>query len=129
MTVYLTPEQVVDLHDEAITAFGDTPGLRDAGALASALAQPAMEAFGVELYPSLTEKAAAYLFFLARNHAFVDGNKRAAYAATYVFLLLNGAELAGPDDAVFNLMLRTAQGQLADPRAVADELQPLLTPA
>jgi death-on-curing protein len=129
MTVYLTPEQVVDLHDEAITAFGGTPGLRDVGALASALAQPAMEAFGVELYPSLTEKAAASLFFLARNHAFVDGNKRAAYAAAYVSLLLNGSELSGPDDAVFNLILRTAQGHLAGPRAVADELRPLLTPA
>lgn len=129
MTVYLTPEQVADLHDEALAVFGGTLGLRDAGALASALAQPAMEAFGVELYPSPTEKAAAYLFFLARNHAFVDGSKRAAYAAAAVFLLLNGLELSGQDDAVFNLILRTAQGQLADPRAVADELRPLLTPA
>ncbi|GMA17140.1 type II toxin-antitoxin system death-on-curing family toxin (plasmid) [Deinococcus metallilatus] len=127
MTVYLTPEQVLELHGEAIAAFGGTSGIRDTGALASALAQPAMEAFGVELYPSLTEKAAAYLFFLARNHAFVDGNKRTAYAAAYVFLLLNGAELTGPDDAVFDLVLRTAQGQLPDPRAVADGLGPLVT--
>lgn len=127
MTVYLTSEQVVNLHDEAIAAFGGATGVRDTGALASALAQPAMEAFGVELYPSLTEKAAALLFFLARGHAFVDGNKRTAYAATYVFLLLNGAELGGPDDAVFDLVLRTALGESPDPRAVAEELRPLLT--
>jgi death on curing protein len=86
-----------------------------------------MEAFGVELYPSLFEKAAAYLFFLSRNHAFVDGNRRTAYSTTFVFLLLNGAELTGSDDAVFDLVLRTAQGQLSDPRAAAESLQPLIT--
>lgn len=127
MTVYLTPGQVVDLHDEAIAAFGGATGVRDTGAVASALAQPAMEAFGVELYPSLAEKAAALLFFLARGHAFVDGNKRTAYAATYVFLLLNGAELGGPDDAMFDLVLGTAQGQCPNPRAVAQVLQALVT--
>lgn len=127
MTVYLTSEQVVNLHDEAIAAFGGATGVRDTGALASALAQPAMEAFGVELYPSLTEKAAALLFFLARGHAFVDGNKRTAYAATYVFLLLNGAELSGPDDAVFELVLGAAQDRLSDPRQVAEQLRPLVT--
>lgn len=127
MTVYLTPEQVMVLHGQALRRHGGTPGLRDPGALASALAQPAMEALGVELYPSLSEKAAAYLFFLSRNHAFVDGNRRTAYSTTFVFLLLNGAELTGSDDAVFDLVLRTAQGQLSDPRAVAEGLQPLVT--
>lgn len=124
----MTPGQVVDLHDESIAAFGGATGVRDAGTLASALAQPAMEAFGVELYPSLVEKAAALLFFLARGHAFVDGNKRTAYAAIYVFLLLNGAELGGPDDAVFELVLGSAQGRLSDPRQVAEQLRPLVTP-
>ena len=127
MTVYLTPEQVTALHDRALARHGGSPGIRDAGALASALAQPAMEAFGMQLYPSLLEKAAAYLFFLARNHAFVDGNKRTAYAATAVFLLVNGAELNGPDDAVFTLVLDTAQGKHPDPRAIADALRPLLS--
>ncbi|MEF2277202.1 type II toxin-antitoxin system death-on-curing family toxin [Deinococcus sp. YIM 134068] len=126
MTIYLTPEQVTALHDRALSRHGGTPGLRDPGALASALAQPAMEAFGVKLYPSLTEKAAA-LLFLARNHGFIDGNKRTAYAAAYVFLLLNGSELSGPDDAVFELVLRTARGELADPRAVAAALESLVT--
>lgn len=127
MTVYLTPQQVTALHDRALARHGGTPGIRDAGALASALAQPAMEAFGMQLYPSLLEKAAASLFFLARNHAFVDGNKRTAYAAAAVVLLVNGAELSGSDDAVFALVLDTAQGRHPDPRAVADALRPLVT--
>lgn len=124
MTVYLTLEQALELHDDAMEAFGGSPGVRDAGALASALAQPAMEAFGVELYPTLMDKAAAYLFFLARNHAFVDGNKRTSYACAAMFLLLNGAELSGPeqDAGVFDLVLATARGELADPRAVAERL-------
>lgn len=126
MTVYLTPEQVTALHDRALARHGGKFGIRDPGALASALAQPAMEAFGVELYPSLVEKAAALLFFLHRNHTFVDGNKRTAYAATAVFLLVNGTKLNGPDDAVFTLVLDTAQGRHPDPRAVADVLRPLV---
>ena len=126
MTVYLTPGQVAELHDRALARYGGIPGLRDAGALASALAQPAMEAFGTQLYPSLLEKAAVSLFFLARNHAFVDGNERTGYAATTVFLMMNGANLNGPDDAVFTLVLDTAQGKHPDPRAVADALRPLV---
>lgn len=124
MTIYLTLEQALELHDDAMEAFGGSPGIRDSGALASALAQPAMEAFGVELYPTILEKAAAYLFFLARNHAFVDGNKRTAYACAAMFLLLNGVKLSGPgqDEQVFDLVLATARGELADSRAVAERL-------
>ena len=126
MTVYLTPAQVLALHDRALAKYGGRPGVRDAGALASAAAQPAMEAFGVELSPSLPEKAAAYLFFLARNHAFVDGNKRTAYLTMATFLLVNGLELGGPADEVFDLVLETARGEMADVRAVTERLLPLL---
>lgn len=87
-----------------------------------------MEAFGVEMYPTLTEKAAAYLFFLARNHAFVDGNKRTAYACAAMFLLLNDVELSGShqDQKVFDLVLATARGELKDSRAVAERLNVLV---
>lgn len=121
MTVYLT----VDLHDRALLRYGGTTGIRDAGALASALGQPAQEAFETELYPSVNEKAAAYLFFLARNHPFVDGNKRTAYLAAATFLLMNGATFGGTDDEAFELVLRTARGELADVRAVAAMLEKL----
>lgn len=127
MTVYLTLENVIELHDDAIGEYGGTPGLRDAGALESAVVQPAMEAFGVELYPTLIEKAAAYLFFLARNHAFVDGNKRTAYAAAYTFLLMNGAALTGLDDEVFALVLNVAQGHEQDVRMTTTRLASLVT--
>lgn len=127
MITYLAPDDVVELHDDALAEFGGTLGLRDPGALASAVAQAAMEAFGVELYPSVLEKAAAYLFFISRTHAFVDGHKRTAYASASVFLHMNGAVLSGEDDDVFALVLDTAQGRLSDPRAVADRLSHLVT--
>lgn len=128
MIAYLSFDEVIETHDEAIQQFGGSLGLRDAGALTSALAQPAMEAFGVELYPTLLEKAAAYLYFIARNHAFVDGNKRTAYSATYLFLVMSGFGLQATSDEKFNLVLDAAQGKLADVRAVAKQLAPLIYP-
>lgn len=128
MTSYLVFNDVLEIHDDAVQQFGGTLGLRDAGALASALAQPAMEAFGVELYPTLTEKAAAYLYFIARNNAFVDGNKRTAYASAYLFLLMNGLVLRASTDEKFDLVLDAAQGRLPDVRAVAERLEPLISP-
>lgn len=126
MTTYLTEEQVTRLHDRALQKYGGAAGIRDAGALASALAQPSQEAFGAEFYPTLNEKAAAYLFFLARNHPFSDGNKRTAYLAAATFLLMNGVKLRGSDDAVFELVLQTARGELPDVRAVAEAMGRLL---
>lgn len=126
MTTYLTEEQVTRLHDRALQKYGGAAGIRDAGALASALAQPSQEAFGAEFYPTLNEKAAAYLFFLARNHPFSDGNKRTAYLAAATFSLMNGVKLRGSDDAVFELVLQTARGELPDVRAVAEAMGRLL---
>ncbi|AXG99215.1 type II toxin-antitoxin system death-on-curing family toxin [Deinococcus wulumuqiensis] len=126
MTTYLTEEQVTRLHDRALQKYGGAAGIRDAGALASALAQPSQEAFGAEFYPTLNEKAAAYLVFLARNHPFSDGNKRTAYLAAATFLLMNGVKLRGSDDAVFELVLQTARGELPDVRAVAEAMGRLL---
>lgn len=75
---------------------------------------------------ALNEKAAAYLFFLARNHPFSDGNKRTAYLAAATFLLMSGVKLRGSDDAVFELVLQTARGELPDVRAVAEAMGRLL---
>lgn len=126
MTRLLSVAQVIALHDRALDRYGGKSGIRDQGALASAVAQPAMEAFGAELYPSLVEKAAAYLFFLARNHAFDDGNKRTAYASSAVFLLMNGLEFPNNDDGLFELVLESARGDLPDARAVAQRIQELI---
>ena len=73
------------MHDDQIRQFGGEPGLRDAGALESAIMRPQ-----IGYYDSIIEEAAALLESLAMNHPFVDGNKRTAFAATEVFLRING---------------------------------------
>ncbi|MGH9020046.1 MAG: type II toxin-antitoxin system death-on-curing family toxin [Acidimicrobiales bacterium] len=84
--------------------------IRDVGLLDSALARPASSAFGEDAYPSLELKAAALFHSLVKNHALVDGNKRVAWAATYVFLRLNGATMALTTDDAFDLIVATAAG-------------------
>lgn len=79
---YLTLGEVVELHRLVLAATGGAPGIRDLGALESAVAQPRASFGGSDLHRSLIEKAAALGFALAQGHAFVDGNKRVAHAAS-----------------------------------------------
>ena len=90
---YLSFEEVVSLHSLLIAQSGGAHGLRDRGALESAVAQPGASFGGEDLYPSLAEKAAALGHSLIQNHPFVDGNKRIGHGAMEVFLMLNGYEL------------------------------------
>jgi len=90
--------------------FGGTVGIQNVGALESALAQPRHSFGGVELYPTLAEKAAALGFSLIKNHAFVDGNKRIAHAAMETFLVLNGYELQASDSEQEAIILEVAAG-------------------
>jgi death on curing protein len=76
---------VLAIHDDQIASFGGTPGVRDEGLLQSALAQPQATFGGQLLHPSIAEKAAAYLYPLAMNHPFWDGNKRTAFAVMDTF--------------------------------------------
>jgi len=96
---FLTVALVRELHAEAIGQFGGSHGLRDEALLESAVAAPQATFGGESVYASLEEMAAAYLFYLCRNHPFVDGNKRVALGACVVFLRLNGLEPApdGPE--------------------------------
>src|SRR5689334_18434704 len=87
---YLSAEQVIEIHDELIQAFGGFPGIREIGLLESSIASPMMSVFGEELYETVFNKASAYLFFIARNHPFFDGNKRTAAATALSFLRANG---------------------------------------
>jgi death-on-curing protein len=89
---HLTVEIVREIHAEAIAKFGGSGGVRDLALLESAVAAPQASVGGKSPYRDLTEVAAAYLFYLCRNHPFVDGNKRAALGACIVFLRLNGIE-------------------------------------
>ena len=112
-TVYLTVDQVLEFHQEAL-AFGGSAGVRSEHLLASAVFQPQQSAFGEDAYPTIGSKAAAYCFFIAKNHAFVDGNKRTAAAAMLAFLELNGLEMKASDDEIaeaIEAMAADAMGQ------------------
>jgi death on curing protein len=109
---YLTIEEVLSLHRKVIGLSGGSPGLRDRGALESAIAQPEMTFGGENLYPSIAEKAEALGHSLIQNHAFVDGNKRVGHAAIEVFLVLNGYEIDASTDEQEQVVLSVASGQM-----------------
>jgi death-on-curing protein len=105
------------LHDESIAEHGGAPGLRDAALLESALARPLNLAVYGE--PDLAELAAAYGCGVARNHPFVDGNKRAAFLAVGLFLALNGQRLVATQADATLTMLAVAAGDLDEPAFAA----------
>lgn len=110
---WIDRQALVLLHDESLAEHGGSPGLRDEGLLESALARPLNLAVYGE--PDLADLAAAYGVGLARNHAFVDGNKRAAFLAIGLFLGLNGYRLAANQADATLTMLAVASGDLDDP--------------
>jgi death-on-curing protein len=109
---YLALGEVVELHRRLLEATGGASGIRDFGALESAIAQPKATFEGVELYPRLVEKAAALGFSLVQGHAFVDGNKRVGHAAMETFLILNGSEIDAPVDDQERRILDLAAGRI-----------------
>ena len=120
MTVYLTVEQALRI---ARAATGSPIEVRDIGLLEAAVHRPRTSVFGQDAYPDLMTKAAALLHSLARNHALVDGNKRLAWLAAYVFLAKNGVELNPDDDAAYAFMIAVADGSLDDVQSIADVLR------
>ena len=89
---HLTVEIIREIHSETIQEFGGSEGVREITLLESALGAPQATFGGNSPYQDLTEVAAAYLFYLCRNHPFIDGDKRTALGACIVFLRLNGLE-------------------------------------
>jgi death-on-curing protein len=108
--IWLTEGQVVDAHRRQLELFGGAPGLRDPGALASALNRP-VNRWTYE-QAELPELAAAYAYGLAKNHAFVDGNKRVSFLAMAGFLILNGVEFDPDPDESTAMMLAIAAGEI-----------------
>jgi death on curing protein len=100
------------LHEESLADHGGAPGLRDEGLLESALSRP----LNLALYgdPDVAELAAAYGIGLAKNHAFVDGNKRAAFLALGMFLALNGHRLRATQVDATLTMLAVAAGEISE---------------
>jgi death-on-curing protein len=124
VTEYLDLEDLLLI---ARAAVGGEVGVRDYGLLSSAAARPQSSVFGDDAYPTVIEKAAALLHSLARNHPLVDGNKRLAWLATYVFLDLNGHPPQASDDEVFAFVMAVADGTLADVAAIAASLTALVS--
>jgi death-on-curing protein len=112
MTNFLTTDDVLILHDALIDAFGGSHGLRDAGLLDSALAQPQASMYGQLLHETLTLQAAAYMFHVIKNHAFIDGNKRTGYTTASLFFQVNGYKLTLAENVLIELALGVAAGGL-----------------
>jgi death on curing protein len=109
---HLTVANVLEIHSEAISQFGGSDGIREMALLESAVAAPKASFGGESVYTDLLEVAAAYLFFLCRNHPFVDGNKRAALGSCIVFLRLNGIEPQSDSQSWEDLTLDVAASRL-----------------
>ena len=105
---YVTVAQILSIHADVVKQTGGAVGLRDRGALDSAAAQPRMTFGGIELYPSLEEKAAALCFSLVSSHAAMEA-----------FLMSNGHEVAAPIDDAEHTMLKLAAGEISREELVA----------
>jgi death-on-curing protein len=112
--VWLLEETVIAIHHRQISEHGGSEGLRDEGALASALARPQNLLAYAEPPPDLAALAAAYAYGIARDHPFVDGNKRTSLVAARTFLLLNGVNLEATQDEKYLIFLQLAQGSLTE---------------
>jgi death-on-curing protein len=110
--LFLELDDVLALHADQVQRYGGTGGIRDTGLLQSALAMPQASFDGQFLHPSIPEMAAAYLFHLVQNHAFIDGNKRIGLAATIGFLGLNDLWLEATEAELTEFVLRVASGEL-----------------
>lgn len=115
--LFLELDEVLEIHRTRIELYGGSYGVRDQGLLESAIAQPKQQFGGEYLHADLAEMAAAYLFSLCKNHAFVDGNKRVAAGAAIVFLKLNGARLRVDEQGLGDLTLAVADGRATKPQA------------
>jgi death-on-curing protein len=109
---WVTKSVVLAIHEQQIAEHGGTQGIRDIGLLESALARPQnLTAYGE---PDLAGMAAAYAFGIARDHPFLDGNKRTSYVATLVFLRLNGLDTSSDEATRLQIWMNLAAGDLTE---------------
>lgn len=106
--IYLTLEQVLEIHHTSIILFGGLEGVRDKSLLESCITSPRMSIFQQELYPTPFDKGACYLFSIIQNHPFVDGNKRTATATFLTFFKINGIELSFNKNELENFVVDIA---------------------
>jgi death-on-curing protein len=109
---WLRLDEVLVTHERQLNRFGGAGGIRDQGALETAVARPQNKRAYEQA--DLPDLAAAYAFELAKNHPFVDGNKRVAFVATMLFLRLNGLPFAPPQDESAAIILGLAAGEVGE---------------
>ena len=122
MFVWIDRALAIAIHDRQLSEHGGSAGVRDEHLLDSALARPQQVFAYADPEPDLADLAAALAYGLARNHPFIDGNKRAGLLAAVVFLDLNGIGIEHPSDSLYDLTMGVAEGRL-DKSAVATELE------
>ncbi len=109
---FLALDEVLAIHADQIRLYGGASGIRDLSLLSSGIAMPETTFNGEYLHGNAFEMAAAYLFHIARNHPFIDGNKRTALMCALVFLGLNGQRLEAEDDSLYELVDGVAAGSV-----------------
>lgn len=117
--IRLTKQQVIMLHQDVIAQSGGSPEIRDDGLLDSALNAPFQTFAGMELYPTIIDKAAHLGYSLIKNHAFVDGNKRIGTHVMLAFLMLNGIDVDYEDEELIQLILGVAAGEISSEQLLA----------
>lgn len=116
--IWITESLASAVHERQLAEHGGTPGIRDMGGLTSALSRAIQKwAYGREV--DIPVLAGAYAFGIARNHPFVDGNKRTAYVVCRTFLVLNGWDLVGPLSERYPIIMSLAAGEIDEEEFVA----------
>ena len=123
---WLSAVHIIAIHTDQIQAHGGSLGLRDRGLLQSALERP-RNRFLYDPDADLAALASAYGFGISSNHPFIDGNKRVAFQAMYLFLGLNGFRIDAPEAEVVSLILALAGGDLGEP-PLADWIRRHISP-
>ncbi len=119
---FISVSEAIEIHLDQVASFGGTAGVRDEGLLESALAQPQATFFGKYLHATIYEQATAYLYHIAKNHPFIDGNKRTAFAVMDTFLRINGYILNTDNEETYILVLKVAEGKM-DKKEIAQSLE------
>lgn len=123
MTEYLTTADALFFHKQLIERYGGADGLRDAGALESALHRPQ-----TGYYDTLIHEAAALVESLVQNHPFVDGNKRVAFAVVDVFLRINGYSISADSKAIYEYIIKLFEERTFDMEHLVPWLQEIVRP-
>ena len=108
--IYLNQNQVLKLHDKIINEFGGIHGIRNEASLQSALANPLQTFAGLDLYPSVFDKAVQLCFGIIKNHPFLDGNKRLGLHLMLILVHINGLKIDIAHDELIDIIFKVADG-------------------